>query len=115
MKRKIELERFDVSLYSSRHWFADLIDNTDIKDVTRRRVLGHAGGKDVPSRYGRKQRLTTRDLALIAAISSPAIDEMTNMLMGAKKRADKGELQVLKPWLLANNWSSYYKHRLLDR
>jgi integrase len=109
LKRKIEIERFDVSLYSSRHWFADLIDNTDIKDVTRRRVMGHAGRKDTPARYGRKQRLTTRDLAQLADVSSPAIEEMTEILMGTKERANRGELDILKPWLLKSNWSSYYK------
>src|SRR5690606_7153908 len=29
LKRKIAIDRFDVALYSSRHWFAQLIDETD--------------------------------------------------------------------------------------
>jgi integrase len=113
LKEKIGLTRFDVTLYSSRHWFADLIDNTDIKDATRRKVMGHAGHNNIPSRYGRKQRLTTRDLAQLTDISSPVIDEMTELLLSAKQRADRGELQELKPWLTTANWSLYYKAKLL--
>jgi integrase len=113
LKEKIELDRFDVTLYSSRHWFADLIDNTDIKDATRRKLMGHAGHNDVPSRYGRKQRLTNRDLAQLTDISSPVIDEMAELLLSARERANRGELEELKPWLTAANWSPYYKAKLL--
>src|SRR5690606_7496111 len=82
-KRKIAIDRFDVALYSSRHWCAQLIDETDIKDATRRKVMGHSGGKDSATRYGRKQRLTTRDLSELAHISSPEIDEMSRALLSA--------------------------------
>jgi len=115
LKRKIAIDRFDVALYSSRHWFAQLIDETDIKDATRRKVMGHSGGKDVATRYGRKQRLTTRDLSELAHISSPEIDEMSRPLLSAKERADRGELTVLKPWLTTANWSDYYKRKLLGK
>jgi hypothetical protein len=115
LRRKIGLDRFDVALYSSRHWFADLIDNSDIKDVTRRRLMGHSAKKDIPSRYGRKQRLTNRDLAQLTTISSPIIDEMAKLLLQARDRASRGELRVLKPWLTPSNWSDYYRQRLFQK
>jgi len=115
LRRKIGLDRFDVALYSSRHWFADLIDNSEIKDATRRRLMGHSGKADVPTRYGRKQRLTTRDLAQLTQISSPMIDAMAKLLLGAKERADSGELTVLNPWLTPANWSDYYKRKWLGK
>jgi integrase len=114
LKKKVGIQRFDVTLYSSRHWFADLLDNTDVKHAARTRVMGHRSRSDTPARYGAKQRLTTRDLAQIVGVSLPVIDEMTELLMGAKSLADAGELQILKPWLLAHNWSAYYKAKLLD-
>jgi len=109
LKEKVGIDRFDVSLYSSRHWFADLIDNSDIKDATRRRLMGHSGKADVASRYGRKRRLTNRDLGELTMITSSVIDEMARLLLNAKERADAGELTVLKPWLTQANWSPYYK------
>ena len=112
LKEKVGIDRFDVTLYSSRHWFADLVDNTDIKHVTRTRIMGHSSRNDMPARYGAKQRLTTRDLKQIVGASSPVIDNMTELLLNARIRAESGELQVLKPWLLAHAWSTYYKENL---
>jgi hypothetical protein len=113
LKRKVKLHRFDVTLYSSRYWFADLVDNTDIKHVTRTRIMGHSSRSDMPARYGSRQRLTTRDLKQIVGATSPVIDEMNGLLMGAKHRLERGEMTVLKPWLLPYNWSEYYKGKLL--
>lgn len=109
LKAKIKLTRFDVTLYSSRHWFAELLDKTDIKHRTRLQIMGHSSGKDIAGRYGAKQRLTTRDLKLITEASSSIIDEMTELLMDAKQRADAGEMDLPKPWLLRQNWSNYYR------
>ena len=78
----------------------------------RLQIMGHASRKDVPGRYGPKQRLTTRDLKLLVATTSPVIDELTEMLMGPKQRADAGELHTPKPWLLQHNWSTYYQRKL---
>jgi integrase len=112
LKAKIKLTRFDVTLYSSRHWFARLLDETEIKHRARMQIMGHSSRKDMPTRYGAKQRLTTRDLKLLVEASSPIIDEMTELLMSAKQRSESGELQVLKPWLLQANWSGYYTRKL---
>jgi integrase len=112
LKAKIKLTRFDVTLYSSRHWFAELLDKTEIKHRTRLQIMGHSSGKDIAGRYGAKQRLTTRDLKLITEASSSNIDEMAELLLGAKQRADAGQMDLPKPWLLRQNWSDYYKAKI---
>ena len=68
----------------------------------------------MPARYRAKQRLTTRDLKQIVQASSPVIDDMTELLLGAKDRAAAGELQVLKPWLLAHTWSPYTRRSCIS-
>ena len=112
LKRKAGLERFDTALYSARHWFADLLDSTDIKHVTRKRVMGHSNNDDMPSRYGSKHRLTTRDLKHLTKLQMPVLDEVAVMLLGAKQKADKGELNALKPWRSTAHWSSHYRTKL---
>lgn len=115
VKKNIGIEREDVTLYSTRHWFADLIDNTDIKHVTRKRVMGHKIKDDTPARYGSKTRLTTRDLALLTDIKSSVIDEISGPLIVAKEKSERGELMVLKPWLQHRNWSQHYQSKLLGK
>lgn len=112
LRGKIGFERFDVTLYSSRHWFAELIDNSKIKDAARRKLMGHTGNNEIPSRYGRKQRLTNHDLTEFTKILSPEINLIAELLMPSKERADRGELRVLKPWLNSANWSVYYREKL---
>ena len=48
LKKKAGIDRFDVTLYSSRHWFAELVDNTDVKHVTRTRIMGHSYAATCP-------------------------------------------------------------------
>jgi integrase len=112
LKRLIKIERKDVALYSTRHWFADLVDNTDIKDATRRRLMGHKGKTDVPSGYGAKNRLTTRDLGELAKQSAPAIERIMPALLEANRKAESGDLIKLKPWLQRANWSAFYRRKL---
>lgn len=114
LKKKTGMARKEVTLYSTRHWFADLIDNTKIKDVTRKRLMGHSPKSDIPARYGMKHRLTTRDLQHFEQAASPALDAITPILLAAKERVNCGDLVVLKPWLQEQNWSAYYQERLSE-
>ncbi|WP_349365559.1 MAG: hypothetical protein ABL311_11325 [Nitratireductor rhodophyticola] len=113
LKEKLGITRSEVTLYSTRHWFADLIDNTDLKDTTRKRLMGHSRKSDIPARYGGKNRLTTRDLLRFEQAASPALDAITPVLLEAKEKADAGELVVLKPWLQERNWSEYYQEKMI--
>jgi integrase len=97
VKKVLKIERADVSLYSTRHFFADLLDNDAIAQRTRDRILGHAG--DVSRRYGRKGILDPAVAALIDGLEPPVIKAAREVLLSAKAAADRGELIVLKTHL----------------
>jgi integrase len=97
VKKILGIERADVSLYSTRHFFADLLDNDAIAQRTRDRILGHAG--DVSRRYCRKGILDPTVATLIEAIEPPVIKAAREILLSAKAKADRGELIVLKSHL----------------
>lgn len=96
VKKILKIERADVSLYSTRHFFADLLDNEAIAQRTRDRILGHAG--DVSRRYGRKGILDPAVAGLIETLEPPVIKTAREILLGAKSKADCGELIVLKTY-----------------
>lgn len=112
MKGKTSIVRKDVTLYSTRHFFADLVDNTDLTHRARKRLMGHSNKTDIPTRYGSKTRLTSRDLKELTSVQNPTIDQMSEILMNAKDRADRGELEVLRPWLNRASWSDYYRAKM---
>lgn len=91
--------RADLTLYSTRHLMADWLDAPGIAQRTRDRILGHVSG--VPGRYGKKGMFSPEQVAAIEALEPPVVKEMRKILMAAKKKADRGELIVLKPWLSA--------------
>ena len=96
VKKILKIGRADVSLYSTRHFFADLLDNEAIAQRTRDRILGHAG--DVSRRYGRKGILDPAVAGLIETLEPPVIKTAREILLGAKSKADCSELTVLKTY-----------------
>jgi hypothetical protein len=75
---------------------ADWLDNDAIAQRTRDRILGHAS--DVRGRYGRKGILDPQVVAKIEALEPPVIKQMREILLGARKRSDAGELTILKTY-----------------
>jgi integrase len=96
VKKLMKLSRADLTLYSTRHLMADWLDNDAIAQRTRDRILGHAS--DVRGRYGRKGILDPQVAAKIEALEPAVIKQMREILLGAKKRADAGELTILKTY-----------------
>jgi len=96
VKKIMMINRADVCLYSTRHFFADLLDNEAIAQRTRDRILGHVG--DVSRRYGRKGILNPTVAGLIEALEPPVIKAAREILLGAKAKADRDELTVLKTY-----------------
>ena len=96
VKKLLQLNRADLTLYSTRHLMADWLDSEGIAQRTRDRILGHAS--DVRGRYGRKGILDPKTAAMIEALEPPIIKQMRTLLLGAKNRADAGELTVLKTY-----------------
>ncbi|MBW0369995.1 site-specific integrase [Ensifer adhaerens] len=112
LKQAVGITRKDVTVYSCRHYFAQLIDNTDITDRARKRLMGHSVKDDVPSRYGSKTRLTVRDLRAIAALNDPTVDAVCDLLLDARSRVDNGELTLLEPWKNRATWSNHYREKM---
>jgi hypothetical protein len=75
---------------------ADWLDNEAIAQRTRDRILGHVS--DVRGRYGRNGILDPQIAAKIEALEPQVIKRMRENLLAAKKRADAGELIVLKTY-----------------
>lgn len=97
VKKVLQIDRADLTLYSTRHLMADWLDNSSIAQRTRDRILGHAS--DVRGRYGRKGILDPKVAEAIEALEPPVVKKMRAILLNAKARADAGELIVLKPHL----------------
>lgn len=89
--------RQDVTLYSTRHTMADMIDQLRLPQRTRDRVLGHSHAANAAGNYGRKGLLSTSELREITGIETPLIEAMRGILMLAKERADRGELVLIRP------------------
>ncbi len=112
LKKQLKLTRANISLYSARHWMADQLDDLVISERTRHRVLGHSPHNDIPGGYGAKGRYSSRDLEELVGIGAEVLDELSDVLLGARERADRGELKVLQPWLQRTQWSSYHHERM---
>ena len=96
VKKLLNLNRADLTLYSTRHLMADWLDSEGIAQRTRDRILGHAS--DVRGRYGRKGILDPQIAAKIEALEPPVLKQMREGLLAAKKRADAYELTSLKTY-----------------
>lgn len=109
LKKKVGITRADVSAYSTRHLFADFVDQTSMSHRSRMRIMGHSTKREMSTRYGNKQRFSTKDLREITTLQAPEILFMTERLLAAKQEADSGKLKVVKPWLSVKNWSQHYR------
>ena len=89
--------RKDITLYSSRHLMAQWIDELKISERTRARVLGHSTMPGAAGIYGRKGLLSIDELQLLTGIANPLINQMRDVLLQAKHRADAEELNLVRP------------------
>lgn len=98
LKRKYGfLKRSNLTLYSSRHLVAQWIDELNISQRTRDRVMGHATLPDGPGRYGSNGLLSLDELKQLTGLSNPLIDQMREVLLPPKRLADDGTLILLRP------------------
>ncbi|MDX7954081.1 hypothetical protein P7D22_23375 [Lichenihabitans sp. Uapishka_5] len=96
-RRKLKLERENISLYSARHCMGDRLDDAGVAQRTRDRLMGHvpAGAK---GRYGRKRPADPQLAALLHSLETPAIKLMREILMMPSEKARNGELTIIQPW-----------------
>jgi integrase len=95
-KKEPCLQRKNISGYSGRHTFADDLDSKNISERDKKRLFGHSAS--VTQNYGNKGFFSA-ELAAKIQVESPLVQKMREILISAKKRADCGELTILKPWL----------------
>ena len=93
-KNILKISRADLTLYGLRHLLAEWLDNAEIAQRTRNRILGHA--TSVPERYGRKGAQSREQVSAIEAAEPLVVKRMRTILMTAKAKGDCGELIVLK-------------------
>ena len=74
---------------------ADWLDNSTIAKRTRDRILGHV--TDVPGGYGRKGSINANQMAAISALEPEIVQQMREILVAAKDRAERAELIELQP------------------
>jgi integrase len=91
------VQRADVTLYSTRHTMADMIDQLALSARTRDRVLGHANSTTAAGTYGRNGLLSTEELKKFSGITNPLIDGMRDILLPPKQAADAGRLKLIRP------------------
>lgn len=91
------VERADVTLYSTRHTMADMIDQLALSARTRDRVLGHANSMSAAGSYGRKGLLSAEELKQFSGITNPLIDAMREILLPPRQAADSGKLTLIRP------------------
>ncbi|BCB18696.1 hypothetical protein OCUBac02_15900 [Bosea sp. ANAM02] len=98
VKRRFNVaNRQDVTLYSTRHTMADMIDQLKLSARTRDRVLGHANSETSAGNYGRNGLLSADEFKEFSGITSPLIEGMREILVPRKQDADAGRLILLRP------------------
>lgn len=90
------LRRADITLYSSRHTMAQMIDDLKLPARTRDRVMGHANTASSAGNYGRNGMLTTEEFKEFTGITNPLIDAMRDILLPPKRAADAGTMTLLR-------------------
>lgn len=91
------VSRADVTLYSTRHTMAQWIDELNISERTRRRMLGHANGSQSATNYGTNNLLTLEEFKIVNGISNQLIDRVREIVLPPKYAADRGELTLIRP------------------
>jgi integrase len=97
-KTKFKMQRKGLALYSARHTFKGFIDDLrGLSERSRRIVMGHATATDTSGGYGPKS-ITEEQAEVVLGLSNSTIERVAALLLNAKERADRGELQTIDTW-----------------
>jgi integrase len=97
-KTKFKMQRKGLALYSARHTFKCFIDDLrGLSERSRRIVMGHSTATDTSGGYGPKA-ITEEQAEVVLNLSNSTIERMAVLLVGAKERADSGELEIIDAW-----------------
>ncbi|MFD2647216.1 hypothetical protein ACFSX5_05320 [Devosia albogilva] len=96
IKTKFGFTRENVTLYGGRHTRASWYDEAGIPRRIRLRLLGHKP-TDVADTYG-AVHITPEETALVFSKTNSVEEEVAEILITAKLRADFGELKTVTTW-----------------
>lgn len=98
VKVKFKLQRKGLALYSARHTFKGFIDDlTALSERSRLIVMGHSTKINTAGGYGPKT-ITEEQAEVILTLSNSTITRIGQILLGAKLKADRGDLKIIEPW-----------------
>lgn len=98
VKVKFKMQRKGLALYSARHTFKGFIDDlANLSERSRLIVMGHSTKINTAGGYGPKS-ITEEQAEVILTLSNKTITRMSDVLLGAYQKAQRGELKAIEPW-----------------
>ena len=96
---QVDLTRANISVYALRHLLADWLDSASTPQRLRNRVLGHLHkAENAADEYGGKGLPDAEQARMVVNLDSSVIRKIRETLVGAKRRAERGELTMLNPF-----------------
>ena len=97
-RKKLDLARKNISLYSSGHTMAERLDKAQVPQRLRDRLMGHAptGAK---ARFGMKRPANAELAVVLQNLVTPLVQKLCAILVPPYERALAGEMSLPKPWL----------------
>ncbi|WP_157096073.1 hypothetical protein [Methylosinus sp. R-45379] len=92
----VNLTRSNICLYATRHLMADWLDSLRAPQRVRNRVMGHKDKANDESNaadaYGGKGMMSVEQARIVLELETPLIKRMREILVGALRSAERGEL-----------------------
>ena len=95
IKHKFEFVGDELTIYDGRHTRAEWYDMTNVPELIKRKLLGHAP-RDAHETYG--FNALTVDEARLALVELPIETQIAGILILAKLRGEYEELAVIRTW-----------------
>lgn len=113
LKTKFAFDREGLTIYGGRHTRAGWYDALGLPQRIRNILLGHAP-RSVAEHYG-AIKLTTEEKALVSSAKLAIEEQIAEILLTAKLKANDKQLAVVKTWLPENTRPKLERRPLTDR
>jgi integrase len=96
--KKLKIHRPGLSNYSARHAFKGMIDDVQgLSERSRKVIFGHSTRSTVSDGYGPKV-ISEQQAKVVQQLANRTIWRLAKILLRAKRRTDRGELQLVQAW-----------------
>lgn len=96
--KKLKIHRPGLSNYSARHAFKGMIDDVQgLSERSRKVIFGHSTKTNVSDGYGPKM-ITEQQAKIVQQLTNRTIWRLAKILLRAKRKAERGELQMVEAW-----------------